>query len=199
MGIIGNIYQGDTEVMSTSTVPRPAISPDWVYSPTSNVSVARDRYWFYTYTPFSSHVHFLPDNAAKPVVGTGTVCIAAKRPNRNGSEEHSSIFIYDVLHAPTLICNILGQGSFMDRYRFYRLENEPSVIERCRDIVVATFDDTKRPLCLRLSGPPLGPRTTTSRFPNSDGMFDINVQWPLAEREHYGVDVHLGPGSLTAC
>ena len=158
------------------------MSPDWVFSPDSNASVARDLGWFISYTPFTSHLDSFIVDAEMPVVGIGSVRIPV---DLGGLFTFNAIVIDDVLHAPAAICNALGQGDFMDRYEIFSSSREGGE-HRIRDQTggtVATFDKTKSKFCLKLSKPPRGPVTTPPRFVDLDAEFHINAQWPCSERE----------------
>ncbi|KAK0620586.1 hypothetical protein B0T14DRAFT_234486 [Immersiella caudata] len=86
------------------------IYPDWIYSPTSNISVAKDRSWFLEdeYHPFETHV--LPDAAAQgktmEAIPTGTVELVLRQ--HPDSDVRCRIRLFNVLHVPESICNIVG-------------------------------------------------------------------------------------------
>ena len=157
------------------------VSPDWVFSSGSNVSVAKDRGWFTSYTPFTSQLSSVV-GAGVAVVGIGNVEIPVELGSNQDGRQHGTIRISDVLHAPDGICNILGNGDFTDLYnvRF----GSRSVTDR-DGRTAAYLDDSKTLFCLKLSAPPVGPITTPSLFlkgrPNPD-HFIINADWPDSER-----------------
>ncbi|KZM24784.1 uncharacterized protein EKO05_0003465 [Ascochyta rabiei] len=84
------------------------LCPDWIYSDSSNVHVAKDKAWFTSYHPFRSSIGSVY-NIGDPiqVVGIGTVEFEVKaRPRSFGT---STIQLHNVLHAPNYICNVLGR------------------------------------------------------------------------------------------
>ena len=101
--------------MAAPTSPDWVMSPDWVFSNNSNVSVAKDRGWFTSYTAFTSHAGTLVGGNFA-VAGIGSVSIPVKLTSGKKGKTHGTIVIDDVLHAPSCLCNILGQGNFLERY-----------------------------------------------------------------------------------
>src|SRR5436190_19967120 len=73
-------------------------------------SVAKDRAWFTDYTPFESEVGNFYIAGTVPVKGIGTVELQTKRsPNHSGKDSYSSLCLTNVLHAPSILCNIIGR------------------------------------------------------------------------------------------
>jgi hypothetical protein len=166
--------------MATSTQFFPRVSPDWVYSFNSNVSVAKDRSWFTSYTPFKSHLGSFGSETKLNVMGIGTVHIPVRLPSSKKGKKHGIIEIRGVLHAPNALCNVLGQGDFMDRYE---VDTLMQFVKDREGRTVACIDKTKKLLCLKLSGPPVGPITTPSPLLKDSGNHvHIYAQWAESER-----------------
>lgn len=76
------------------------------------ISVAKDRGWFKTYTPFASTIDISPFTSSPKqllVLGIGTVEIPTKRsPNLSGVSSHGSLHLNEVLHVPDFLCNVIG-------------------------------------------------------------------------------------------
>ncbi|KAF9690766.1 hypothetical protein EKO04_011015 [Ascochyta lentis] len=84
------------------------LCPDWIYSDSSNVHVAKDKAWFTSYYPFQSSIGSIYNiGAPTPVIGIGTVELEVKARPR--SFWPSTIQLHNVLHAPNYICNVLGR------------------------------------------------------------------------------------------
>ena len=160
------------------------VSPDWVFSNNSNVSVAKDRGWFSSYTPFTSRLGSLVGNVDIAVEGIGSIEIPVKlRNRRRNGQTHSTIRLDEVLHAPTSLCNILGHD-FMSRYEIDMRVG--GVFKDSEGRSAGYFDEDKVLFCPKLSGPPVGPVTAPSLFlrsnANSGRPMYINARWPDAER-----------------
>ncbi|KIN05118.1 hypothetical protein OIDMADRAFT_142875 [Oidiodendron maius Zn] len=171
-------------ILMTTETP---ISPDWVFSNSSNVSVAKDRGWFSSYTPFTSRLGSLVGNVDTAVVGIGSVEIPVKlRNRRRNGQTHSTIRLDEVLHAPTSLCNILGRD-FMSQYDID--VRVGGAIKDSEGRSAGYFDEDKVLFCLKLSGPPVGPTTTPSLFlranANSGRVMYINALWADAERARW--------------
>jgi hypothetical protein len=89
-------------------------------SPLTLTSVAKDRGWFKTYTPFISTLKhsLLTSPGYLPVLGVGSVEIPTKRsPNRSSVSSYGSLHLKHVLHVPGFICNVIGASiSISDGY-----------------------------------------------------------------------------------
>lgn len=117
------------------------------------------------------------------VVGIGNVEIPVWLPSKQSGEEHGIIRIDDVLHAPTAICNIMGMDVILNRYNVRFGRGKPITDHEGR--IAGYFDEEKKLFCLKLSGPPVGPVTTSSLFlrsENSNTAHYINAQWEDSER-----------------
>ncbi|KAK3486552.1 uncharacterized protein B0T23DRAFT_407496 [Neurospora hispaniola] len=157
----------------------------------SNVSVAKDREWFTTYTPFKSTVCISGQNLA--VRGIGTVNLNVKRhPARTGRRNQSILPLRTVLHVPDATCNILAKIPNIDgqscsvyifpargESRSYSVMDGEEVeghhtgqtqqkelmkgcIKDHTGKMVAYFDPDHVLFTLKLSGPPIGPITRES-------------------------------------
>ncbi|RDL40073.1 uncharacterized protein BP5553_00052 [Venustampulla echinocandica] len=142
------------------------VCPDWVFSDNSNVSIAKDRGWFISYTPFMSR---LSNDLA--VVGIGTVEIPVRRRSSRSGKKHSDI---------------------LDQYSV----SYTSGLQDQHGRTVAYFDDKKRLFCLKLSGPPVGPSTARSLFlkdADPDGHYHINAEWHPSEHARWEATKQLEP------
>ena len=119
--------------------------------------------------------------AGVAVAGIGSVSIPVKKSSsQTGSQAHSTLTIDNVLHAPGIVSNILGQG-FMDRYQI-----DMSGIWNHEGSKVACWNEKKDIYCLKLSGPPVGPVTAPSILLKSrqdNKAYYINARWPESERK----------------
>lgn len=177
------------------------VSPDWLFSNTSNVSVAKEQGWFTSYTPFKTHLTSIYGGTPMNVLGIGSVEIAVKlRCPRNGSR-HRSIHAHQVLHSPDAVCNILSWDDILKKG--YRLSwGGNGSVKDAQGHSVVFFDETKILMFLKISGPPVGPATYPSLFlkqgrdPNK--VWAISVTWPDAERKTL-VDCTIVQNGLTVC
>ncbi|RDL38144.1 uncharacterized protein BP5553_05577 [Venustampulla echinocandica] len=136
--------------MAMSMSPHSPMCPDWVFSNNSDVSIAKDRGWFTSYTPFASRLM----NGDLAVIGIGSVEIPVRLRSNRTDKRHGTIRINEVLHVPTAVCNILGRGDFLDTYSISTLDGVKDKMGR----TAACFDKEKRLFCLKLSGRPVGAR-----------------------------------------
>lgn len=167
--------------------------PAWVWSNNSNVHVAKDRCWFGDdYTPLVSFFTDMVGNSIE-VVGIGTVDLPTKiSPTRTGPSSHGILHLKKVLHAPSIICNIIGQP-ILDDYNILTSFSESS-LGRSGSITnlsdgrsVAYFKPLNRDTWffqVRLSGPPVGPKVGPSPF-NSSKNYMIHAFWPESERQRF--------------
>ena len=154
-------------------------------------SVAKDRGWFKTYTPFTSTVDALPffsSHGHIPVLGIGTVEIPTKRsPNTSGVSSHGSILLHDVLYVPDALCNIIGQPlMYTDGYNVITGcgKNSRGTIKDSQGKNVAYFDP-KRPLfVIKVRGPPSGP-TLGPYALKKDALYVLGCRWDAAEKRKW--------------
>ncbi|KAL8349305.1 hypothetical protein RB601_001915 [Gaeumannomyces tritici] len=170
----------------------PGLCPDWALTD-SNVHVARDRAWFSTYTPFQTIL-----NGSLQVVGIGDVHLPVKLfPKRSGPESHGTLHLRNVLHAPTIICNVVGDG-FTGDYDRTSWSYDETVISTQDDRRLGCFLGPS-PLVLQLSGPPIGPVVGPSTL-EPGVAYMLSVFWPDSERQRWAAAQtgRLGSGSDNA-
>jgi hypothetical protein len=152
-------------------------------------SACKDREWFTDYTPFSSYVTSIQDEEnTMPVMGCGTVIIRTKRsPSRTGRDAHATLKLQHVLHVPSLICNIIGTPeSFFEKcdvLKNFKKTSKGKIVDLAGR-PLAYFDPKQPLLCIKLSGPPVGPRVGPHVWKEGT-MYMINARWPESERVRY--------------
>lgn len=181
------------------------LCPDWVWSTMSNVSVAKDREWFTTYTPFDSTVCISGQNLA--VRGIGTVNLNVKRhPVRAGRQNQGILPLRTVLHVPDATCNILAKipnidgqscsvyifpargesrsysvidGEEVEGHHSGQRQQQMQLMKGCikdhKGRMVAYFDPNHVLFALKLSGPPIGPITRESVLKASPESLPISI------------------------
>ena len=96
-----------------------------------------------------------------PVVAIGTVELPVKRsPSATGPRSHGMLRLRNVLHVPTLICNIIG-SPILDEHTVHTGFDDKETKGTIKDKHgrnAAYFDARLKPYQVRLSGPPIGPR-----------------------------------------
>ncbi|KAF9871986.1 hypothetical protein CkaCkLH20_10618 [Colletotrichum karsti] len=163
------------------------LSPDWVWSNTSNATACNDREWFDEYEPFESHTgtHFGP---GPRVLGVGTVNLPViTSPDATGPKRHGILKLTNVIHVPDAVCNIISSHDFIesmpDGCGFTLGMGAPgtqgSVLGPDGESI-AYFKGDHRLFALALSEPPVGPVTGPSRF-RDDTHYAVNVEWPDSE------------------
>ncbi|KAF2628216.1 hypothetical protein BU25DRAFT_42080 [Macroventuria anomochaeta] len=87
------------------------LCPDWIYSDSSNVHVAKDKAWFTSYHSFQSQLSSIyAIGAPIPVLGIGTIKLTVKAlPGSFTIYGTSVIELHNVLHVPSYFCNVLGR------------------------------------------------------------------------------------------
>jgi len=128
----------------------------------------------------------LPGNALR-VVGIGTVELPVKRsPRATGLGAHGILRLQNVLHIPTLICNVIGRP--IDKEYLVCLApvspNHQGTISDKQGTKLAYFDSRAKLCEVRLNSPPIGPRVGTTPFDPSKAYF-ISLLWPDSEREKW--------------
>ncbi|KAL6857290.1 hypothetical protein J3F83DRAFT_751104 [Trichoderma novae-zelandiae] len=165
------------------------LSPDWVFSNNSNVHACNDLNWFTEFTPFSSFaVSAVFTSSRCPVEGVGTVDLPVKRgPNLRGPRAHHVIRLTNVLYIPSSASNIVGWPIFQPDAAGYSMCSTISSSGALTDRdgkPVAYSPPGGKFFCLRLSGPPIGPRLAPSRL-EPDGVYFLSIRWPEEERERW--------------
>ncbi|KAK0625803.1 hypothetical protein B0T14DRAFT_561768 [Immersiella caudata] len=167
-----------------------ALCPDWIYSSSSNVCVAKDRGWFLDdeYQPYKTHV--IPDAGATGVtmeaIGFGTVeLVLHLHPNSNA---RCIIRLSNVLHVPGSICNVIGWNTLEIEVPLGSLGFETGartwgkVLDRTSDLQVGYI--VNHPVCrlplIKLSGPSEGYTLGPSAF-EPGREYDIGMWWSATE------------------
>lgn len=121
------------------------------------------------------------------VVGVGTVELLTEPfPESVGQGSPSTLRLTNVLHAPSVFCNILG-GPILNDYHFIPgpFEDKKAYLADRYGRHVAYFDSS-RPLCqLKLRDPPIGYHTLThgSHYAIDAGWSDYErARWHARER-----------------
>ncbi|CEJ54184.1 hypothetical protein PMG11_00505 [Penicillium brasilianum] len=165
--------------------------PSWVFSNFSNVHVARDRSWFTDeYTPFET---FFEDDSfvttQVKVIGVGSVNLPVKSfPYDDGPEAHGVLRLENVLHAPSAICNMIGDvhtKNFAVSDLSFRSDDGlcGSIYDESARHPVAWLVK-RRFLEVLLSEPPLGPKVGPSPF-DPDVAYVLRAIWPLEEQRKF--------------
>lgn len=172
------------------------LSADWVFANGSNVHVCNDRRWFAEFVAFPSSAesaYFASEKLS--VVGVGTVNLPVKRsPNLRGSRAHHLLRLTEVLYIPSSVCNIIGFPIYdiIDGVSMGGTEKSRGVMTDASGKPLAYFSpDTETSLaCLKLSGPPVGPKLAPSKL-QSDVVYVLSVIWPDNERARWkSLDQH---------
>ena len=110
-------------------------------------------------------------------MGIGDVELRVKKPNRNARPSYSIIWLKDVLHCPSALCNQVSIPSLIDSYNF-SLRAEGGEISR-NNVPIGVID---KPLLwkLRLSGQP--PNQTSL---DKDGLYALSFLWSDEERARW--------------
>ncbi|EXA29337.1 hypothetical protein FOVG_19161 [Fusarium oxysporum f. sp. pisi HDV247] len=161
--------------------------PAWVWASGSNIHVAKDRSWFGDdYTPFESYVRSA-DGSELKVIGIGTVTLLTKvSPNKTGPRSHGTLRLTNVLHVPSVVCNIIGQP-ILEGYNIITRGIEGTITNLSDGRSVAYFKrqiEAASHFEVRLSGPPIGPKVGPSPFKPSE-VYYIRASWPDGERERF--------------
>ncbi|KAF2868399.1 hypothetical protein BDV95DRAFT_128174 [Massariosphaeria phaeospora] len=174
--------------MASSSSDR--LCPDWVFAKLSNVHLCKDRGWFTDYIPFHSFVMstnaknsvFIGDEERQWVAGIGTVALPVKKsPGRTGSGTNVHLVLHNVVHCPSLICNVFsnaaasGQGYSIDLTETGKTRGK---ITDTEGHTMAHFGPNKAYHQILLSGHTPGP-LVENRFLMS-GLMAV-VHWPPRE------------------
>ncbi len=161
----------------------PRNCPDWFYATGSNVSVAKDRSSFISYTPFESHVEGIVGGSV-PVSGIGTIAIRVALPRQGRGREGGSnvITVEDVLHTPTCRWNVLGCDFAPDSDRFVDL-GDLKLKSYSGDILGLLEEHPRIPLIrLKLHPPPL---VASQLGQTPDVAYCVSVLWSDSERQRW--------------
>ncbi|EGO55289.1 hypothetical protein NEUTE1DRAFT_66775 [Neurospora tetrasperma FGSC 2508] len=105
---------------------------DWLVSYESNFSVAKDREWFTTYTPFDSYV-LDHKGVLMEVYGIGRVTLPVECSDRSDDNptQGAEIILQDVLHVPKAVCNLVSRhDSALGRQELWTLPSEKDPYKR---------------------------------------------------------------------
>ncbi|KAL6835689.1 hypothetical protein J3E69DRAFT_319333 [Trichoderma sp. SZMC 28015] len=174
------INHGTATRMTWQDSPQ-GLSADWVYSNNSNVHICNDRRWFTELTPFKSVA------GEVAVEGVGTVNLPVKRdPDMRGPQAHHVLRLTNVLYTPSSKFNILGQPIFelAPSLTLGSTLKTKGTLEGKDGNPIAFFSPNTPLFCLRLSGPPVGPRLAPTKFEPGIKYF-VGISWPTSERARW--------------
>lgn len=126
------------------------------------------------------------------VVGIGTVDLPTKSsPTETGPSSHGILRLKNVLHAPSMFCNLIGRP-ILDDYEISLASGSalgPSgfITNRSDGRAVAYFKPLTGDVTLfevQLSGPPVGPEVGPSPFRPSE-CYMLHAFWPASERQRF--------------
>jgi hypothetical protein len=127
------------------------------------------------------------------VVGIGTVELPTKiSPTKTGPSSHGILRLEKVLHAPSILCNIIGNPILDDYEVLTSFSKSPSgtagsITNLSDGRPVAYFKPMIRGVRfweVRLSGPPVGPKVGPSPF-DSSVAYVLHALWPDSERQRF--------------
>ena len=146
--------------------------------------MAKDIGWFTEYTPFETELGSAYGPLPEPirVVGVGTVEIPTETsPNSVGPESSRILRLTTVLHAPSILCNILGGPIMNDHGTETHPRGDTKGFITDREGRPVAYFDPSRPLYqLKLHNPPAGYYALTN-----DGHYTINAGWSPSERDKW--------------
>ena len=156
-------------------------------------SVAKDRGWFTEYTPFETEVGSRYGPGTSRVIGIGTVeLLTEPSPFSQGLNLPRPLRLTNVLHAPSVVCNVIGfpivhdynvSADFAGRVTRGQITDKEG-----RQI--AYFDPSRNLLEVKLRDPPPG------TYPlMQGGLYMINARWSVTERAKW--DAHQIEGPLS--
>lgn len=156
-------------------------------------SVAKERGWFKTYTPFTSRVSSVPffgNGHDLPVLGICTVEIPTKSsPHASVSASNRSIVIHDVLHVPDSLCNFIGNPvMFANNYHVMTGVSTPKskgVLRDSQGRNVAFFLPKSPLLAVKLRRTPDGPRYGRHTLENDGTMYMLGCRWAPQEQRKW--------------
>lgn len=124
-------------------------------------------------------------------------------PHRSEYKTHSSLRLKNVLHAPSVICNIIGYPILEDYNVITSPGNSSSgtILNLSDNRQVAYFKpmvEGVRFFEVRLRGPPYGPQVGPSPF-DPDKLYMIHARWPDSERQRFSDFVISRQAQTPAC
>ncbi|EHK42130.1 uncharacterized protein TrAtP1_011804 [Trichoderma atroviride] len=184
--VLQSLAESENTTMKWQDSPE-GLSPDWIFSNNSNVHVCNDRKWFTELTTFPSTALGPLASQGVPVSGVGVVNLPVKRsPDSRGPDAHHVLRLTDVLYMPSSVCNIVGSPIFeiAAQVSLGATENSMGGMNDASGKPVAYFSPHSERNCLRLSGPPVGPRLGPSKF-KPDTAYWLTIKWPASERARW--------------
>ncbi|QYS92762.1 hypothetical protein H0G86_000160 [Trichoderma simmonsii] len=178
--IRSGINHGAATPMKWQDSPQ-GLSADWVFSNNSNVNICNDRRWFTEFTPFKSVT------SSGAVEGVGTVNLPVKRdPDMRGPQAHHVLRLTNVLYTPSSDFNILGQPLFelAPQLTLRSTPKSRGTLDGEDGNPIAFFSPNAPLYCLRLSGPPIGPRLAPTKFEPGQ-LYFVGTSWPDSERARW--------------
>ncbi|KAL6790958.1 hypothetical protein J3E68DRAFT_438730 [Trichoderma sp. SZMC 28012] len=182
---MGSIAAAETP-MTWQDSPQ-GLSADWIFSNGSNVHICNDKRWFAELTPFQSVTSSVLSSKPMAVEGVGIVNLPVKKdPNRRGPQAHHVLRLTNVLYTPTSGFNILGRPLFelAPRISMNSTTKSNGSLADENGNRVAFFSPNVPLFCLRLSGPPIGPRLAPTKL-EPNGSYALMVTWPDSERARW--------------
>jgi hypothetical protein len=87
---------------------------------------------------------------------------------------------------PSYVCNIVGEPIFgiASQTHFSKSEKSKGGLNDASNKPIAYFSPNSNLLCLKLSGPPIGPRLSQSKL-NPDTAYVLSITWPESERARW--------------
>ncbi|KAJ3480327.1 hypothetical protein NLG97_g8094 [Lecanicillium saksenae] len=140
--------------------------PSWVLS-----TAALHQSWFCDdYKPISSFVPTIYDSEVH-AIGIGTVHLSLKVTPDKSNHEHTTLTLRNVLHTPSITCNIIGTPILVDYQIIFSFNaKSKATITRKDGSAVGYFVPGSKRFELRLSGPPVGPKVGPSPFASDSGI-----------------------------
>lgn len=143
-------------------------------------SVAKDRGWFTEYTPFETEVGDHYGTPPSRVIGIGTVeLLTEPSPFSQGLILPRPLRLTNVLHAPSVVCNVIGIPIMHDynvSTNFAGRVTKGHITDK-EGQLIAYFDPSRDLLQIKLRNPPAG------TYPlMRGGLYLINARWSDTER-----------------
>jgi len=160
-----------------------AYHTDWIISTSSNVSVANNRDWFTTFTPFETYCDQLHGGLGLEVAGIGTVPLNLKlrKYKPAGKTNSRNITLQNVLYVPSSVCNIFSlRRSLISGFKLEISQSGAILIDGVGNRIGLVDMSNMLRLCLH------GQRRCPSLY--SDTMYNTSAMWPETERARW--DAH---------
>ncbi|KAJ5558268.1 hypothetical protein N7535_008482 [Penicillium sp. DV-2018c] len=158
------------------------------------ISIAKGKIWYTGYISFNSWIRDA-NGQYHEVIGAGTIRLhTEKQPDKFSASNRGQIWLTNVLHCPTMFCNIIGkpvlEDYVMSRSLSKSTDDACSInnyhVQKRRDLAyfVPVFDDDDYTglIQLVLTPPPEGRPVGPSPF-RTDEYYVIQARWTNEERE----------------